>query len=39
MYSANEIVFDYKDLQPECVLATAAVALALGIAYWRVSTR
>lgn len=33
------IVFDYKDLQPEYVLATAAVVLALGITYWLVSTR
>lgn len=33
------IVFDYEDLQPEYVLATAAVVLALGITYWMVSTR
>lgn len=33
------IVFDYKELQPEYILATAAVVLALGITYWLVSMK
>ena len=28
------IVFDYKELSPQYILATAAVVLSLGITYW-----
>ena len=30
------IVFDYKELSPQYILATAAVVLSLGITYWLV---
>jgi uncharacterized membrane protein (DUF373 family) len=33
------IVFDYKDLQPEYVWATAALVLALGLTYWLISNK
>ena len=33
------IVFDYKELQPEYIWATAAVVLALGITYYLVARR
>ena len=31
------IVFDFKELSPQYIFATAAVVLALGITYWLVS--
>lgn len=33
------IVFDFKELKPEFVWATAAVILALGITYWLISQK
>lgn len=33
------IVFDYKDLQPDYIWATAAVVLSLGITYWLISKK
>lgn len=38
-HAVQVIVFDYKDLQPEYILATAAGVLALGITYGLVSNR
>ncbi len=31
------IIFDFKELTPMYILATAAVVLALGITYWLIS--
>lgn len=33
------IVFDYKELSPQYIYATAAVVLALGITYWIVTKK
>ena len=33
------IVFDFKELSPQYILATGAVVLALGITYWLVSVK
>ena len=33
------IVFDYNELQPDYILATAAVVLSLGITYWLISKK
>jgi uncharacterized membrane protein (DUF373 family) len=33
------IVFDFKELQPLYIFASAAVILALGIAYWLITAR
>ena len=33
------IVFDFKEIKPELVWATAAVILALGITYWLISKK
>ena len=33
------IVFDYKELDPQYIYATAAVVLALGITYWLVTKK
>lgn len=33
------IVFDFKELSPQYILATAAVVLGLGITYWLVSKK
>ncbi len=37
--SRKVIIFDYKELTPMYILATAAVVLALGITYWLVSLK
>jgi len=37
--SRKVIIFDFKELTPMYILATAAVVLALGITYWLVSLR
>ena len=33
------IVFDFKEMNPEYIWATAAVVLALGVTYWLISAR
>ena len=33
------IVFDYKELSPQYIYATAAVIIALGVTYWLVTTK
>ena len=33
------IVFDYKELSPQYILATAATVLALGITYWLIEKK
>jgi len=35
--SRKVIIFDFKELTPMYILATAAVVLALGITYWLIS--
>ena len=37
--SRKVIIFDYEEISPMFVLATAAVVLALGITYWLISTK
>ena len=37
--SRKVIIFDFKELTPMYVLATAAVVLALGITYWLISKK
>ncbi len=37
--SRKVIIFDYKELTPLYIFATASVVLALGITYWVVSTK
>ncbi len=37
--SRKVIIFDFKELTPMYILATAAVVLALGITYWLISKK
>ena len=37
--SRKVIIFDFKELTPMYILATAAVVLALGITYWLISLK
>lgn len=37
--SRKVIIFDYEQVQPEYVFATAAVVLALGVTYWLITRK